>query len=439
MKKITVILLFIFSFLQNYAETVTEQAISLSIATKKEKKDEKVKINLEVEKEKEIEGIELAMIYLENNEIDKSEVEIDKISEENRSFEYYLIKGKINKIRLNNKEALQNLKKASEINSDNIEIKILLFEIYADNSGYEKEKNEQKKEILNSNMSEEEKELFKKLNAKYEKKNKVDSMGEIYTGIEFNDNVKTEKDKEVDWATINGIMGGVIFQKGRFEKLYIAAAYKNTLYFSNSSESTHDFIITGEHIKKYKKWSLGIPTSLRYSIGNSEAIEGGYITGIKGKRKIGKNSTFVTGIDLGYRNNMQNDYKGFELSPYALLKWKSRYKINYETELKIVDEIYNKDEYKNIGLLWGLNSTRVLYSKYKIVCKYGLKYSNYSLKVEGDNRVDINSNIEIKVEIPVIREGIKSEIGYIHEKNSSNISSYEFNKNSVYIKMKKEF
>ena len=158
------------------------------------------------------------------------------MDEKEKDFYYYLLNGKILREKRDIKGAVENLKKAEEIESDNLECKLILFEIYSENSGYEEEKKEEKEKMVKI-MSEEEKDEFKKLEKKYETKNRIEFLGEVYTGLTYNDNVKNSKEnKEGDVGIISGVMAGGVIEHEKYKKLYIAAAYRNTVYFKESDE-----------------------------------------------------------------------------------------------------------------------------------------------------------------------------------------------------------
>jgi lipopolysaccharide biosynthesis regulator YciM len=67
-------------------------------------------------------------------------------------------------------EAIKNLEKAEELNKENIQVKILLYELYYKTEGNKEKEKAKKEEILNSKMTEEEKEEFKKLVESFENK-----------------------------------------------------------------------------------------------------------------------------------------------------------------------------------------------------------------------------------------------------------------------------
>lgn len=444
MKKILLIYLLMFlNITIIYPETVTEQSISLTLGLKEEKnekKESKIKEVSESLKEKEADTIQLAAIYFENDEIEKAITELKKIEEKDRGFKYFYISGKINKKKNNYEEAVKNLRKAEEIQYENIELKIVLYEIYSENGGYEKEREKKKKEILESGISAEEKEMFKKVTNKNEKKYKVEYMGEVYTGGLFDSNVYNEKNsKKSDGGIIIGAMGGAVIKKGELKKIYLAAAYRNKIYFTESSESTHDFILAGEPVQKYGKWNISIPTAFNFALKDSEVEESKFMSGLKGNRRIGKNSEFTTGADFGYKNNNLSNYRGIEMYQYISAKWKSRYKINYEAEIKLKEEIYDNDNYDNIGTELKLNSTRVIKEKYKLSARYGIDFISYLEKEAGKKKNQTTDKINIEFESPFIKDGWRYAAGYIYEFRDSNISSYNYSKNEIYLKVKKEF
>lgn len=440
MKKMVIFTALLLSFNFILAQDNEEDSKLLLTITKNENKTlKKINIQIEEKREKEAGKIELARIFFENGEEDKAVEELNKIGEKEKNFYYYLLKGKILRNRGDIKGALENLKRAEENDKENIECKIILFEIYSENSGYIEEKKEQKESLLKI-MSDQEKEEFYKLEKKYENKNKSEFLGEIYTGITYNDNVKNSKEnKEGDLGIISGVMAGGVIEYEKYKRLYIAAAYKNTLYFKENDETVHNFILTLEPVKQYKKWSGAIPLVFRYSLGNNETIDKEILTGIKWSRKISKRSVINTGIDIGYLNNNESDYSGAEIYPYVRLKWRSRYKIEYDTELKIKEELYDKDEYQNMGIIWNIKSQRVIKEKYKLTCSYGIGYSRYKIKLSEDNKKEINSRFGIEGEIPLGRYGLKGNIGYSFENNSSNADAEDYTCNKLYIKAVKEF
>jgi tetratricopeptide (TPR) repeat protein len=443
MKKIILIYFFVFFNMVIYSETVTEQSITLKLSLKEEKdekRENKINIVMQSEKEKEANIIQLAMIYFENEEIEKAIGELEKIVENERGFDYYYILGKINKRKNNYEDAIKNLEKAEEIQYENIEIKIALYEIYSESGGYEKYREKKRQEILESGISKEEKKLFIKLTEKYKKKYSIDYMGEVFTGGLLDTNVYNSKlKKESDGGFISGIMGGAVIKKGDFKKLYLAAAYRNKIYFSNRSENNHSFILTGEPVRKYKKWNISVPASCIILIKDSDIEESEFITGIKGSKKIWKNSEFTTGVDLGYKNNSILDYSGIEIYQYSKVKWISRYKINYEAELKLKDEMYDKDEYDNHGAKLKITSARVIKEKYKLLCKYGIDFSSYSKKEAGKKKNEITDIFNIEFEAPFMKWNWKYLIGYLYEVRDSNINSYDYSKNEISFKLKKEF
>ena len=47
-------------------------------------------------------------------------------------------------------------------------------------------------------------------------------------------------------------MAGGVIEHEKYKKLYIAAAYRNTVYFKESDESIHNFILSLE--PAYRDW-----------------------------------------------------------------------------------------------------------------------------------------------------------------------------------------
>ena len=417
-------------------EPITEQAISMVVVKREVTENQNEKTDKNESAVKSISEIEKAMIYVENEEYDKALVVLKKIEKNKREFNYYYLMGKIDIKKGEKVEAIKNLEKAEELNKENIQVKILLYELYYKTEGNQNKEKAKKEEILKSKMTEEEKEEFKKLAYRYDDKKIKEYMAECYTGITYTDNVReTKSDKKSEIGSINGITFGTVKTYENNRKLYLAGSYRNTIYFSNSDENNHNFIIASEVVKTIDNRSIAIPLSGVLALSGNEVEEFYLLSGINLKKKISKKMENELGVEAVYKNNSLNDYKGVSIYPYTAFRWTSRMKIKYDVVLKFADEIYDKDEYKNIGAGLEIDSSRKIMNKYILRGNYRLEYKKYN----QDDRKDWKKLFKIECEIPVWKEGVKLITAYEYSADVSNVDTNDYTKNSVSMKIKKEF
>lgn len=417
-------------------ETVTEQAISIMLVKRDVTENKNEKTDRNEGGVKSISEIEKAMIYVENEEYDKALVLLEKIEKNKREFNYYYLMGKIDINKGDKEEAIKNLEKAEVLNKENINVKILLYELYYKTEGNQDKEKAKKEEILNSKMTEEEKEEFKKLVERFENKKIKNYVAECYTGITYTNNVNEVKsDKKSDTGSINGITVGTVKRYENNKTLYLAGSYRNTIYFSNSEENNHDLIIASESVKTINNRSITIPLSGILSLSGNEVEEVCLLSGINLKKKISKRMEHELGVETVYKNNSLNDYRGITVYPYIAFRWVSRMKIKYDAVLKFTDEIYDKDEYRNIGTGIEINSSRKIMNKYILKGNYRLEYKKYN----KENRKDWEKLFKIECEIPVWKEEVKLITAYEYNADISNIDTNDYSKNSVSMKIKREF
>lgn len=430
------------------ADITTESAVTISVekgvaaAEKSSSRKDEESVEKK-EHEKTVSKLQEAQIYIEEENFAAAEKSLSEASkEEKESPDYFYMKGKEEEKRGDIKRAEESYKKAVEKDGRNKYYRLALLNLHIKSSSSEALIQNEAKELLNMNISlseDDRKELNRIIKGKKEGKSKFVKKGDFSTGLVFTDNVKeTKEDKESDIGSVTSLYGSILNSLGNEKYLTFAAGYGNTLYFDNSKESFHKIFAGAEYEFAHSDLKIGVPLIFDINFKDSETDEYGITTGIKLKKNL-KKTLLTYGIDISYRDNDTNEYKGTVADIYGKIGGVTKSKLNYLAGVIAGTEAYDEDEYKNnnIGVSFALLKK---YGKFNLRGDYSLKYKLYDFEVSaGKDRKDMKHDLGVGVTSQIGESKWGYGIKYNFVYDDSNSVKYEYTENRVTAEIIREF
>ncbi|TDT67353.1 hypothetical protein EV215_2031 [Hypnocyclicus thermotrophus] len=390
-----------------------------------------------------VEGLDLIAILVENENYNLANDLLKNLSvEEKQGEKYYKNLAKIKNGLSEKDEAIKYYKYILE-NFDNIDKLYYNFEllkIYVTDEKYNNEVIKTIKKIKKFKLDKKSKNKLKELERIYKKKANIEYLKNIELGLGYNDNLYTLKENKIGdmYTNMNFTLMGVNKISDNYNLTFFTS-YRNQLYSKETTKTNHNIFIGGQ--PQYfinDTLNISAPSMFKLTFENGKYSEFGINIGVLSFKTINDKSNINFGIDIGYKNNKIDNYKGTTMTLYSTYNYLDQKEILNTINFITGKEKYNESTYDNNYINIGINRTQKFKEKYNMNYGYILSYKLNSLEIDGVKKKDISHNIAGNISGKTIWE-MNWSVGYTFIYGNSNINSYDYINNIISTTLSREF